>query len=77
MKRKLSSPALLVLAAVVIARLTAQPPNLEEGREALRNILKDAHRAGAVISRFRGLVKKAPRARMHWSSTARSWKVSR
>jgi C4-dicarboxylate-specific signal transduction histidine kinase len=33
---------------------------LDEGREALRNILKDAHRAGAVISRIRGLVKRAP-----------------
>jgi C4-dicarboxylate-specific signal transduction histidine kinase len=52
--------AVVTSAGAALRWLTAQPPNLEEGREALRNILKDAHRAGEVISRIRGLVKKAP-----------------
>lgn len=52
--------AVVTNAGAALRWLTAQPPNLEEGREALRNIVKDAHRAGDVISRIRGLVKNAP-----------------
>ncbi|HEY3658016.1 MAG TPA: ATP-binding protein [Steroidobacteraceae bacterium] len=52
--------AVVTSAGAALRWLAAQPPNLEEGCEALRNIVKDAHRAGAVISQFRGLVKKAP-----------------
>ncbi len=40
--------------------LGAQPPDLEETRQALARIVKDANRAGDVISRIRELIKKAP-----------------
>jgi C4-dicarboxylate-specific signal transduction histidine kinase len=40
--------------------LGAQPPDLEEVRQALGRIVKDAHRAGDVIGRIRELIKKAP-----------------
>ena len=40
--------------------LAARPPNLEEVRQALDHIVKDANRAGDVIGRIRELVKKAP-----------------
>jgi PAS domain S-box-containing protein len=38
--------------------LTQDPPNTEEAREALCNIVEDANRAAAVISRIRAFVKK-------------------
>jgi PAS domain S-box-containing protein len=40
--------------------LGARPPDLEEVRQALGSIVKDANRAGDVIGRIRELVKKAP-----------------
>jgi two-component system sensor kinase FixL len=40
--------------------LSAEPPNLEEARQALGRIVKDGNRASEVISRIRALVKKAP-----------------
>jgi len=40
--------------------LGAQPPDLEEGRQALGYIIKDGHRASEVIDRIRALIKKAP-----------------
>jgi C4-dicarboxylate-specific signal transduction histidine kinase len=40
--------------------LGARPPDLEEVRQALDRIVKDAHRAGDVIGRIRELIKKAP-----------------
>jgi PAS domain S-box-containing protein len=40
--------------------LDARPPDLEEVRQALGRIVKDAHRAGDVIGRIRELIKKAP-----------------
>jgi PAS domain S-box-containing protein len=40
--------------------LGARPPNLEEVRQALSRIVKDAHRAGDVIGRIRDLIKKGP-----------------
>ena len=40
--------------------LGAQPPNLEEVREALRRIVENANRASDVIGRIRALIKKAP-----------------
>ena len=40
--------------------LGARPPNLEEARQALGRIVKDADRAGDVIGRIRALIKKAP-----------------
>jgi PAS domain S-box-containing protein len=43
--------------------LSAQPPDLEEGRQALARIVKDGERAGAVIGRIRDHIKKAPARR--------------
>jgi PAS domain S-box-containing protein len=40
--------------------LGAQPPDLEEVRQALGRIVKDGNRAGDVTNRLRGLIKKAP-----------------
>jgi PAS domain S-box-containing protein len=40
--------------------LGARPPDLEEGRQALGRIIKNANRAGEVIGRIRALIKKAP-----------------
>ena len=40
--------------------LGAQPPDLEEARQALDRIVNDGNRAGDVIGRIRDLIKKAP-----------------
>jgi PAS domain S-box-containing protein len=40
--------------------LSAQPPDIEEVRQALDRIVKDGNRAGEVVGRIRALVKKAP-----------------
>jgi len=40
--------------------LAAQPPDLEEVRQALTEIAKDDRRAGEIIKRVRALVKRAP-----------------
>ncbi|QYD72811.1 AAA family ATPase [Paraburkholderia edwinii] len=40
--------------------LNRQPPNLVEVREATERIVKEGHRAAAVIGRIRALIKKAP-----------------
>ena len=40
--------------------LAAQPPDLEEARQALGRIIKDGNRAGEVIRRIRALVKESP-----------------
>jgi C4-dicarboxylate-specific signal transduction histidine kinase len=40
--------------------LAARPPDLEEVRQALDSIVKDANRAGDVVGRIRELAKKAP-----------------
>ena len=40
--------------------LGSRPPNLEQVRQSLGYIVKDANRAGDVISRIRELVQKAP-----------------
>ena len=40
--------------------LGRHPPDLEEIREGLHSIIKDANRAGDVIGRIRELMKKAP-----------------
>jgi C4-dicarboxylate-specific signal transduction histidine kinase len=54
-----------VAAAVTFAHaalrwLGAQPPDLEEARQALAHIIKDGKRAGEIIDRIRGLIKRAP-----------------
>jgi signal transduction histidine kinase len=46
--------------------LSADSPNLEEAREAIRRIVRDGNRAGEVISRMRALFKKAPVTRVHF-----------
>jgi C4-dicarboxylate-specific signal transduction histidine kinase len=40
--------------------LNAQPPNIDEVGQTLRQIVKDAGRAGDVLGRIRNLVRKAP-----------------
>ena len=40
--------------------LGAEPPNLDEARQALRRIARDGDRAGAVVARIRDLIKGAP-----------------
>jgi len=40
--------------------LGAQPPDLEEVRQALGRIVKESNRASEVIARIRALIKKAP-----------------
>jgi PAS domain S-box-containing protein len=40
--------------------LAAQPPDIEEVRQALDRIVRNGNRAGDVIDRIRALVKKAP-----------------
>jgi len=40
--------------------LGAQPPNVDEAVQALGRIVKDANRAGDVLGRIRGMIKKAP-----------------
>ena len=47
-------------AAAALRWLGAQPPNLEEARQALDRIVNDAMRAGDIIGRIRDLIKKAP-----------------
>ena len=50
-------------AAAGLRWLSAQPPNLEEARQAFANIVNDGARAGEVMNRIRGLVKNAPPCR--------------
>ena len=41
--------------------LDRRPPDLDEVRDALGRIVRDGHRAGAVLGRIRALIKGAPR----------------
>jgi PAS domain S-box-containing protein len=47
-------------AAAALRWLGAQPPNLEEARQALGRSVNEAMRAGDIIGRIRDLIKKAP-----------------
>ena len=47
-------------AATALRWLDAEPPNLEEARQALGRIVDTSHRAGDVVDRIRALIKKAP-----------------
>src|SRR5262249_219171 len=47
-------------ASACLRWLAGQPPNLEEARKDAAHIVKDGHRAGEIIGRIRGLVKKTP-----------------
>jgi len=50
-------------ASTCLRWLAADPPNLEEAREAARRILRDGERAGNVIARIRALVTKTATAK--------------
>jgi PAS domain S-box-containing protein len=52
--------AALTNAQAALRWLGAQPPDLDEVRQALRRIVNDSNRAGDVIGRIRALIKKAP-----------------
>jgi PAS domain S-box-containing protein len=52
--------ALVTNAHVALRMLSAEPPDLNQAREALGDIIKDGRRASDVIQRIRALVKKAP-----------------
>jgi PAS domain S-box-containing protein len=52
--------AVVTNAEAALRFLGRHPPDLEEVREGLDSILKDANRAGDVIGRIRELIKKAP-----------------
>jgi PAS domain S-box-containing protein len=40
--------------------LAGQPPNIENARQSVERIIRDANRASEVVGRVRGLAKKAP-----------------
>jgi C4-dicarboxylate-specific signal transduction histidine kinase len=52
--------AVVTNAEAALRFLGRHPPDLEEVREGLLSIIKDANRAGDVIGRIRELMKKAP-----------------
>jgi signal transduction histidine kinase len=46
-------------ASATVRFLSGDAPNLEEAREAVRDIIRDGKRAGEIIARIRALTKKA------------------
>ena len=52
--------AVVTNADAALRWLGAQPPDLEEARQALGRIIKDGNRASDVIRRIRALIKKVP-----------------
>ena len=52
--------ATIISAQAALRWLGAEPPALEEVRQALDRIVKNGSRAGEVIDRIRALIKKAP-----------------
>jgi PAS domain S-box-containing protein len=60
--REVNQPiaAAVTNAEAALRFLGRDPPDLEEVREGLDNIIKDANRAGDVIGRIRELIKKTP-----------------
>ena len=57
--------AAITNAEAALRWLGARPPHLEEVRQTLGRIVKDANRASDVIGRIRALIKKSP-TRMGW-----------
>jgi signal transduction histidine kinase len=53
--------------------LAGDPPNVEEVREAVRDIVRDGKRAGEVIARIRALTRRAasPREKLNLNETIR------
>ncbi len=58
--------AAITNAGTALRWLAAQPPDLDEARQALGRIVKDGNRAGEIIRRIRALVKKSP-PRKDWT----------
>ena len=52
--------AVVANAEAALRWLRAQPPDLEEVRQSLADIIKDGKRAGEIIERIRGLIKRTP-----------------
>ncbi|HEX9384211.1 MAG TPA: PAS domain S-box protein, partial [Gemmatimonadaceae bacterium] len=52
--------AVVTNAQTALRWLRAQPPDLDETRQALDRIVKDGIRAGEVIGRIRGMIQKTP-----------------
>jgi PAS domain S-box-containing protein len=52
--------ATVINAQTALRLLNRGPPDLEEARQALAQIVKDGNRAGEVIGRIRDLIKRAP-----------------
>ena len=52
--------ATVINARAALRLLDCGPPDLEEARQALAQIVKDGNRAGEVIARIRDLIKRAP-----------------
>src|SRR5882672_3727120 len=60
--REVNQPiaAAITNAQTALRWLRAQPPDLDETRQALDRIVKDGNRAGEVIGRIRGMIQKTP-----------------
>jgi signal transduction histidine kinase len=58
-------------ASATLRFLAGEAPDLEEAREAVRDIVRDGKRAGEIINRIRGLTKKtvAPREKLDLNET--------
>jgi C4-dicarboxylate-specific signal transduction histidine kinase len=52
--------ATVISAQAALRWLERQPPDLEEARQALAQIVQDGTRAGDILNRIRALIKKAP-----------------
>lgn len=52
--------AIVTNAQASLRLLSARPPDEEEARQALEEIVQDANRASEIVTRVRGLAKKAP-----------------
>jgi len=48
--------------------LARDPPDVEEAREAVSRIVKDATRAADIVKRIRSMVKRVPRNGSRWTS---------
>jgi len=55
--------------------LAGGAPDLEEAREAVRDIVRDGKRAGEIITRIRGLTKKTPTHRENVDLNEAIWEV--
>jgi PAS domain S-box-containing protein len=52
--------AIVISGSAALHWLAAQPPNLEEAREAMMRAVRNANRASEIIERIRALLQKAP-----------------